>query len=102
MGECQILAFRKEKEVPQFIASTRHVSMDAVSMQSIVWNNNQLRVALKGVPETSERYYFAVPEKYTLKDVNVQGALCDMQMNKSILCVEVEFKSSDAIVILAF
>lgn len=102
LGECQILAFRKEKEVPQFIASTRHVSMDAVSMQSIVWNNNQLRVALKGVPETSERYYFAVPEKYTLKDVNVQGALCDMQMNKSILCVEVEFKSSDAIVILAF
>ena len=102
LGECQILAFRKVKDVPQIIASTRHVSMDAVSVQNIVWAENKLQVTLKGVPETTEKYYFAVPEGYDLKNVEIQGALCNTKVDKSILCVGIEFHGVDTVVTLSF
>lgn len=102
LGECQILAFRTVKEVPQFIASTRHVSMDAVSVQSTVWEEEKLCVTVKGVPGTIERYYFAVPNGYVLKGIEAQGALCDTKQNETLLCVKIEFQNTESTITLLF
>ncbi len=58
LGECQALCFREAKSHPQFLASSRHVSMDAVSVQKQTWNNATLTVSLTGVPGTTETYWF--------------------------------------------
>lgn len=102
LGECQIIGFRKVKEVPQFIASSRHVSMDAVSVQKITWNDNKLCVALNGVPETKERYYFVIPETYELKGMEVQGGYCKTKQDGTLLCVEMEFQSSKTTTVYYF
>lgn len=102
LGECQILSFRKAMDIPQFIASSRHVSMDAVSVQDIVWENNQLTVSLEGVKGTSENYYFAVPQKYTLKDAKAKGQTCKTEYSEGILCVSVEFKAKKSVLVLSF
>ena len=93
LGECQIIGLRKVKEVPQFLASTRHVSMDAVSVQKITWNENKLCVVLNGVPETKERYYFAIPDEFQLKGMEVQGGYCKTAQEGNLLCAEMEFQS---------
>ena len=102
LGECQILGLRKVKEIPQFIASTRHVSMDTVSVQEITWNENKLCVNLSGVPKSKERYYFAVPEGFDLKNVEVQGMCCEITQNENVLCAEVEFLDQESQMILWF
>ena len=102
LGECQILGLRKVKEIPQFIASTRYVSMDTVSVQEITWNENKLCVNLSGVPKSKERYYFAVPEGFDLKNVEVQGMCCEITQNENVLCAEVEFLDQESQMILWF
>lgn len=76
LGCCQIIALRKVKETPQFLASTRHVSMDVVSVKSSDWNKNRLSVSLEGRPGIEASYYFAVPEGYDFKHVEMTGAVC--------------------------
>lgn len=102
LGECQILGLRKVKEIPQFIASTRHVSMDAVSVQEFTWNENKICINLSGVPKSKEKYYFAVPEGFDLKNVEVQGMCCEITQNENVLCAEVEFLDQESQMILWF
>ncbi len=102
LGECQILAFRKVKKIPQFIASTRHVSMDAVSVQKIKWDDNKLYVTLKGVSGTKEKYYFTIPEIYKFESLEAQGACCSTNQNEYLLCVETEFQNAEAVIALSF
>lgn len=45
LGSCQIISLCEAGEKPGLLASSRHVSMDAVSVKSHVWENNQLIVA---------------------------------------------------------
>lgn len=102
LGECQILGLRKVKDIPQFIASTRHVSMDAVSVRACNWNENRLEVTLKGVSETTERYYFAIPEGYTFAGVQAVGASCAVTKNEAVLGVRVGFEQTEAVITLLF
>ncbi|MGN0333134.1 MAG: hypothetical protein ACI4D9_08995 [Lachnospiraceae bacterium] len=101
LGECQILAFRKVKDIPQFIASSRHVSMDAVSIQKINWEQNQLSVLLEGVAGTSENYYFAVPKDYTLQSTEVEGGECKVVCDDGIICATVAFQEEIATLTLS-
>lgn len=102
LGECQILAFRKVKDVPQFVASTRHVSMDAISVQKLVWMDRKLQMSFEGVPGTSERYYFAVPEEYALGKIEIEGGTCMSISKENIICLEIAFQKADVSIVLSF
>ena len=73
LGCCQIVALRKVQDVPQFLASTRHVSMDAVSVRSANWKDGKLSVVLQGQPGMSAVYYFAAPEGCEFKRIEMTG-----------------------------
>ncbi len=66
-GETQVIAIREKLSYPQFLASDRHVSMDAVSVEDIVWNDNKLCLKLKLVVGSTTTYSFYVPDGYSLK-----------------------------------
>lgn len=102
LGECQILAFRKVKEIPQLIASSRHVSMDAVSVKAVNWENNQLSLLLNGVKGTIENYWIAVPQGYTLKDAQAEERNCPVVCKENVVCAPVEFEEEETTVTLTF
>ena len=72
-GSCQVVGLRKKLDRPQFIASTRHVSMDAVSVKDIEWKDNALRLGLDCVENTAETYSFYVPDGFELRKVECEG-----------------------------
>lgn len=104
LGCCQIIGLRKVQEVPQFIASTRHVSMDAVSVKAIGWNGKELSVSLAGAAGMEVSYYFAVPDGYTLKEAVVSGGKCvETELEKDgILRVRAAFEGEGAELRLQF
>lgn len=97
LGECQILGLRKVKDVPQFLASSRHVSMDAVSVTETVWSDNRLSIFLNGVQGTKEKYYVAVPKQYMFETTKTVGCTCTCKAEKEILCAEIEFTEKTAV-----
>ena len=102
LGECQILGLRKVKKEPQFLASTRHVSMDAVSVTNVTWADEQLQILFAGVPGTKEKYYFTVPNGYELKNIQGNGMWCEPVQKDNLLCAEVEFVQAEAKLCLGF
>ena len=64
LGNCQIIALTPIADHPQLIASSRHVSMDAVSVKRHDWNGSELNLDLEGVAGTRETYWFHVPQGY--------------------------------------
>ena len=101
VGECQIVALRKEQTHPQFIASTRHVSMDAVSVTSCIWDEGILTVKLKGVPEFAERYYFCGNGR-ALKEAKADGAQISTEMTDGLICMNVAFQKEEVEIKLIF
>ena len=102
LGECQIIGLREVKPIPQFIASSRHVSMDAVSVEEIVWQNNELIMSIKGVENTKENYYFAIPEEFTLKDIRMFNGKYAIEQIGDILHVQITFNDSRVALKLVF
>ncbi len=80
LGNCQIIALTPLSDHPQLIASSRHVSMDAVSVKRHDWTGCELQLELEGVEGTKETYWFYVPQGYT-----------HPEQNNDILAVEVDF-----------
>lgn len=100
LGECQILAFKKVKDLPSFIASSRHVSMDAVSVKKTEWDENCLTVSLTGVQCTTEKYWFAIPADMNVLKVMINKRYVDHDVissnaKGSIICVEVPFDKAE-------
>lgn len=77
VGCCQIIAFRERLDRPQFLASTRHVSMDAVSVQAQRWEDGVLSLDLAGVAGTTETYWFHCPKGWTLAAIEAEGGQAD-------------------------
>lgn len=102
IGECQIIGLRKVKDIPQFIASSRHVSMDAISVKKELWTENELCIYLEGVVGTTEAYYFAIPERFILSEVSIEDAQCEHEMIDDLLKVKVEFIGKEAVIRLVF
>ena len=71
-GACQVIALREKLDIPQFLASDRHVSMDAVSVDNIVWRDNKLTVNLSLVVGSKTTYSFYIPKQYRLKEVSLE------------------------------
>lgn len=91
LGECQILGIREVQDKPQFLASSRHVSMDAVSVKAVCTEERVLTVDVQGAAGTTENYYFAVPKGASVSRVNVGGKDCTAAAAGSIFKVPVEF-----------
>lgn len=64
VGQCQIAAIRERRGIPQFLASSRHVSMDAVSVRSEEFKEGELRLCLDCVKGSAVNYYIYVPEAF--------------------------------------
>lgn len=74
VGDTQVIALREALDMPQFLASTRHVSMDAISLKAQTWQGNTLRLTIEGVPGTSETYWLHCPEGWKLNAADADGA----------------------------
>jgi len=73
LGHCQILALREALDQPQFLASSRHVSMDAISLKSQDWADSTLTLGIEGVCGTTETYWVHVPKRYALAEASGDG-----------------------------
>lgn len=77
VGCCQIIAFRERLDHPQFLASTRHVSMDAVSVRAQRWEDGVLELDLAGVAGATETYWFHCPKGWALAAIEAEGGQAD-------------------------
>lgn len=101
IGECQIIALHRVQEMPQLIASSRHVSMDAVSVKEYHAAADTLTVTLTGVPCTTEQYFVHLPKGMTLQNATADGANITCAQG-NLLVVSVEFQKGSAEIILHF
>lgn len=102
LGCCQIIGLREVQENPQFLASTRHVSMDAVSVKKNLWTDSILDLSLEGAENMEVSYYFYVPEGYTLQEVKADSAECEYCLADSVLRADLKMKSKSVRLSLGF
>ena len=106
LGCCQIIGLRKVQSVPQFLASTRHVSMDAVSVKQIVWSGDALTANLSGAPGMKETYYFIALEGCELQTAEAEGAVINgvstSDGKEKLISVSVTFEAKDVQLKLKF
>ena len=91
LGCCQVIGFRAVKDRPQFIASSRHVSMDLISVVSQSWANNRLELTLYGVADTSEIYWFYMPEEFIFKSFSCEGGQITADLENGIIKITISF-----------
>ncbi len=94
LGHCQILALVPDAGRPQFLASTRHVSMDAISILDERWEDRILTIELHAIPNTEETYWFALPEEMALRAVDGDGVMCTAQERDAMLALTLRFEKS--------
>lgn len=92
LGCCQAVAFYEKPEVPTVIASSRHVSMDAVSILRHKSDTGGLSFSVSGVPGTTERYYIYLPDTC---DYSVQGAKI-IRRERTLMSLDVAFSCETA------
>jgi len=102
VGCCQVLSFSPVLNHPQLIASSRHVSMDAVSIKSQSWTDNVLSLDLLGVPKTTETYWFHCPEGFVLGNACCKGAVLKAGQDKELISVEVNFENRECFLEIKF
>ncbi|HEX2927737.1 MAG TPA: alpha-galactosidase [Ruminiclostridium sp.] len=102
LGECQIISLTKVAETPQFVASSRHVSMDMISVRSQNWESNTLKLYLSGIEGTKESYWFHIPSGYSLACVSGDLNSLHTIVEKDILKIDVEFISKEGYIELLF
>jgi hypothetical protein len=105
LGHCQIISLREVLPHPQFIASTRHISMDAVSVKSEKWAANSercLTVELTGVPGTAETYWFHAPVGWVLTEVTADGAAVSYEKEGELITASTQFKRENVTLKLIF
>lgn len=94
LGHCQILAFVPAEKGLQFLASTRHVSMDAVSVKGMATTGDTTTVELEGVVGARETYWFHLPAAARLIHVGLNGVEIPFGVNGSLVTVPVDFLGS--------
>jgi hypothetical protein len=102
LGSCQVLSLREVYDHPQFIGSSRHVSSDAISIQQELWEKNHLNMAIKGIIETTETYFFYVPKAYRFTQITASHAEIAVQHHENHLEVQVHFLSDMSELCLQF
>ncbi len=96
LGHCQVISLRPVLERPQFVASTRHISMDAISVKGESWDQNALALELSGVPGTTETYWFHAPGGKAPSSVTAEGASVSHVADGDLVAVSVSFQSENS------
>ena len=91
-GECQIVALVPVADTPQFIASSRHVSMDAVSAGDVDFHDEALTASLSGVKGMTESYYFHANSWEYVCIAAVEGGSAVCRARGGLLKVTVSFE----------
>ena len=102
-GDGQVICLREKLGTPQFVASTRHVSMDAVSVKDIKKEKNGLTLKLDLPAGDEEKYFFYLPKGTSLKEVKAKG--CDARSESAennLLVVSVKANDKNCELSLAF
>lgn len=102
LGHCQVVALQPLRQEPQLVASSRHVSMDAVSVQRWDYTGHQLVVELAGVPGDRVHYYFHTPAAMVCREVTAIGGQAVHSRQQGLCCVEVAFEDTTATITLTF
>ncbi|WP_313639108.1 hypothetical protein [Paenibacillus sp.] len=100
LGCCEIIALYEKTPDPQVIASDRHVSMDAVSIDEHVYVNKNLNLKLNGIINNTIRYYVYIPEGEKIKNISNNAKIITQTNN--IACIEVEFKEKALDIFIEF
>lgn len=103
VGECQIVSLRENKNEPQLIGSTRHVSMDAISLTKQSWNHEtcQYILSFDSIVSTTETYTIYCPPNYVLSDVSTTANV-EYRFIEDIIKLDIEFINSKVEVVLTF
>jgi hypothetical protein len=91
LGHCQILAFVPAAPEVQLLASTRHISMDAISVTDLRSSGGCTCATLTGVVDTTETYWFHLPPNARARSVTLNGAAAAFTQTGSVLTVPVTF-----------
>ncbi|HHV98457.1 MAG TPA: hypothetical protein GXX36_02590 [Clostridiaceae bacterium] len=102
LGQCQILSLTAVKEYPQFIASSRHVSMDAVSVLNQKIEKGLLKLEISGVAGDSVSYWFHVPESISNVDLRADNAEVSWSRNGEVVKADIHFKNTHTDIILLY
>lgn len=101
IGHCQIIALRPVLDRPQFLASSRHVSMDAVSVKSESWKEPVLSLEVLGISRTTETYIIH-RNGHTFTDSRCEGAIMECTMEGELIICNLEFLEKNTFVTLTF
>jgi hypothetical protein len=101
VGECQVVGLRPVLGRPQLVASTRHVSMDAVSVSETAWDGRVLRVELATIPGVENTYTFHT-NGATLLSSRAQGANLTLEADGELLAASVLAEGEIAVLELEF
>ncbi|MDR0366933.1 MAG: hypothetical protein LBH68_08935, partial [Bifidobacteriaceae bacterium] len=101
LGHCQVVALRPVTSHPQLIGSTRHVSMDAVSLRHQSWNGRTLSLRLATIPGVCDTYYVH-PNGWYLVEGDAAGASLEVTSQGEVLAVSVTATAPAAVVSLVF
>ena len=102
LGDCQVVSLTELKDHPQVIASSRHVSMDAISIKNQVWEDNALMLQLDTIKGTEESYWFHVPEEYIIDDIKCSNAYVKYTSRNNLLKVDISFNSDKSSLEISF
>jgi hypothetical protein len=97
LGCCQVIGLRPRLNRPQLLGTSRHVSMGAVSVDEQAWEDNMLTLTLKGIPDTTETYWFHSPDGWRVESTQTDGAtVAEQASDGETLSLSVSFRSPQA------
>jgi hypothetical protein len=94
LGHCQILSFVPAARQVQFLASTRHISMDVISVKDVRQEGTRTSVSLEGVAGSTETYWFHLPPKARVLNVTLNDQTVPFTQSKSLLKVPLTFRQA--------
>lgn len=102
-GHCQVLAFVAACDHPQLIATTRHVSMDAISVRDQRWNADYgtLMFDLALVPGSVESYFVHTPAPWRFVDLDGAGCTFRAEVH-ALVNITVVAQHTDAHLLLKY
>ncbi|GAA0085141.1 hypothetical protein UT300007_15800 [Clostridium sp. CTA-7] len=92
LGTCQIISLTEVKSEPQVIASTRHVTMDAISIKNQKFEDSTLNLHLDTIKGSEESYWFHIPNGFVIDSVKCDNAEVDYFIEEELLQVNLVFK----------
>ncbi len=95
LGCCQIVALHPITNIPKVIASSRHISMDVISVVDCNWSGNSLFMTLNSAPNSIETYFVYVPQNYIVKQIIVD-ATSEIQYYLSDNCLSFDIKFTES------